>query len=246
MKVKIIWINYVSKYIKKLCRSHLLMLQIYVSFHLTHFLKLQVTLHSSATISQTASIIREYKAPAHKKITFLKRKIIQNKNGTRGIRTHDQGIMSPLRYRCAIVPPTEVFTNFLYKFIIKIQKNQALYTVINSVVFDLIRLFWSSFVDGTTIQFDNSVPVLISALSRTMQLFNITYSPILQLFPTVELPINLTVGEILELPQIYEPRFVSQIFECSILKTPLNTSWIDCLYCAIVPISFQYSLTSKV
>ena len=24
--------------------------------------------------------------------------------GTRGIRTHDQGIMSPLRYRCAIVP----------------------------------------------------------------------------------------------------------------------------------------------
>ena len=48
--------------------------------------------------------------------------------GTRGIRTHDQGIMSPLRYRCAIVP---IFakpcasTTSLKQYIIKFLKNQV-------------------------------------------------------------------------------------------------------------------------
>ena len=46
---------------------------------------------------------------------------IELKNGTRGIRTHDQGIMSPLRYRCAIVPQQLLFS---FQNIIKFLKNQ--------------------------------------------------------------------------------------------------------------------------
>ena len=49
-----------------------------------------------------------------------------------------------------------------------------------------------------------------------MQLFNITYSPILQLFPTVELPINLTVGEILELPQCSTKKYFASTTVCEL------------------------------